>query len=161
MQIRKSVMEDYDTILALYQTARAFMKKNGNSTQWGDHYPPDELIAADITRGNSYVCVEKEKIIATFYFAKEEDPTYNCIYKGNWLNDKPYAVIHRIAVLQGQKGIASFCLQWCFQQYPNIRIDTHRDNIPMQKTLSKNCFQYCGIIYVADGSERMAYQRIQ
>ena len=33
----------------------------------------------------------------------------------------------------------------------NIKIDTHKDNISMQKLLEKNGFKYCGIIYLEDG----------
>ena len=41
----------------------------------------------------------------------------------------------------------------------SIRIDTHRDNIPMQKMLNKNGFIYCGIIYLLDGKERFAFEK--
>jgi RimJ/RimL family protein N-acetyltransferase len=44
-------------------------------------------------------------------------------------------------------------------QIPNIRIDTHRDNAIMQHLLEKNGFVKCGIIYVEDGSPRIAYQK--
>lgn len=42
----------------------------------------------------------------------------------------------------------------------SIRVDTHRDNISMQKMLLKNGFKYCGIIYLKDGSERLAYDKL-
>ena len=41
-----------------------------------------------------------------------------------------------------------------------ISIDTHKDNLIMQKFLSKNGFDRCGIIYVEDGTERIAYQKL-
>jgi len=43
----------------------------------------------------------------------------------------------------------------------NIRIDTHKDNHIMQHNLAKYGFQYCGIIYIASGAERLAYQRLR
>lgn len=86
------------------------------------------------------------------------EPTYDNIFDGNWLNNDEYGVIHRIAVVEPHKGIASFCIQWCLKICPNMRIDTHKNNIPMQKTILKNGFQYCGIIKKEDGSERLAYQ---
>jgi RimJ/RimL family protein N-acetyltransferase len=49
-------------------------------------------------------------------------------------------------------------LQFCLAHTGNIRIDTHRDNTIMQHLLSKYGFQYCGIIYLANGDERLAYQ---
>ena len=57
------------------------------------------------------------------------------------------------------RGAASFCLNWALEQCRNLRIDTHRDNVVMQHMLDKNGFQYCGIIYLEDGSERMGYQK--
>ena len=52
-------------------------------------------------------------------------------------------------------------LQWG-DGYPSesaIRIDTHRDNKIMQHNLLKYGFTYCGIIYLANGDERLAYQK--
>lgn len=69
-----------------------------------------------------------------------------------------YGVIHRIAVAEHNKGVATYCIQWCLNKFPNIKIDTHKDNIPMQKTILKNGFTYCGIIKKEDGTERLAYQ---
>ena len=55
-----------------------------------------------------------------FYVGIEED--YNKIYEGNWLNDREYAVIHRIAVMSNQKGVGGFCMRFCFDKFKNIRI---------------------------------------
>ena len=46
----------------------------------------------------------------------------------------------------------------CFERWPNLRVDTHRDNKVMQHILTKYGFQRCGIIYVKNGTERIAYQ---
>ena len=42
----------------------------------------------------------------------------------------------------------------------SIKVDTHKDNISMQKLLRKNDFKYCGIIYLEDGSERIAFEKL-
>jgi RimJ/RimL family protein N-acetyltransferase len=42
----------------------------------------------------------------------------------------------------------------------SIKADTHKDNRAMQKALYKNGFQYCGIIYLEDNSERIAFEKI-
>ena len=88
-----------------------------------------------------------------------DDPTYHRIDFGSWKSDAPYAVIHRIAVKHHGKGIIDFCFNECFRLQGNLRIDTHRDNIPMQKCLIRNGFEYCGVIYLANGDERLAYQK--
>ena len=54
--------------------------------------------------------------------------------------------------------VSEACLDWCFERWPNVRVDTHRDNKVMQHILTKYGFQRCGIIYVKNGTERIAYQ---
>ena len=44
-----------------------------------------------------------------------------------------------------------------FGRRDNIRVDTHRDNIVMQRLVEKLGFSRRGIIYIADGTERIAY----
>lgn len=159
MEIRKAEGDDRERILELYTMARAFMREHGNPDQWGDHYPPAEMVDRDILDGKSYVCVEGETILGVFFYEEGVEPDYLDIYEGEWLNDEPYSVIHRIAAPTGKKGVASFCIRWCCENSGgNVRIDTHRNNIPMQKMLEKNGFVRCGIIYIRDGSERIAYQ---
>lgn len=162
MEIRKTTLSDLDTALDLYARARTFMREHGNPDQWGDSYPSQELILSDIHKGCSYLCQEGGETLGIFYFAVEADPDYAQIYEGAWLNDKPYGVMHRVASPSGRKGVASFCVRWCLEQSDhNVRIDTHRANIPMQKMLEKNGFQQCGIIYIKQGDERIAYQSKQ
>jgi hypothetical protein len=52
-------------------------------------------------------------------------------------------------------------MDYCFSQDPNIRIDTHRDNKIMRHLVEKHGFAYCGIIYLDNGDERLAYQLIK
>lgn len=159
MIIRKTTLADMDIILKIYTDARSFMASHGNPTQWGSIYPSKALLESDIQAGYSYVCEEHGKIIAVFYYRFGTDDTYQRIYNGEWLNESPYGVVHRIASDGTIRGTASFCLQWALEQCGNLRIDTHRDNTIMQHTLDKNGFIYCGVIYLEDGSERIAYQK--
>ncbi len=159
--IRKAAAADIENILSVYDSARGFMRLTGNMTQWTGGYPSREVAEADISKESLYVCEEGGELLAVFYYAVEEDPTYRVIYDGAWLNDEPYAVIHRIAVSDAArgKGVAGFIFDSCFKQHPNLKIDTHRDNIPMQRALEKNGFKRCGIIHLLSGDERVAYQR--
>lgn len=159
MNIRKTTIDELDLIMEMYADARSFMAKHGNPNQWKDGYPRRDRIISDIASGCSYVCEHDGRIIATFYYRKGEDDTYREIFEGQWLNDSPYGVVHRITSDGTIKGAASFCLDWAFGQCGNLKIDTHKDNYVMQRLLKKNGFQYCGIIYTDDGSERMAYQK--
>jgi hypothetical protein len=160
MEIRHTTLEDLETVMCIYDNARLFMRKNGNPHQWVNGYPGIDLIRNDILNGNHYVCTDKGRIVGVFTFMQEIEPTYVQIYNGTWMNDEPYGVVHRIASSNTIKGVASYCLDWCLNKCKNLRIDTHRDNVVMQSLLSKNNFIHCGIIYLEDGSERLAYQKI-
>ncbi len=159
MEIRKSQLTDLDTLMKMYENARSFMSSHGNPTQWENTYPPKPLVAKDIEEGCSYVCIEQDKIVATFYYKEGRDDTYVKIYEGQWLDDSPYGVIHRITSDGTVRGAATYCINWALNQCGNLRMDTHRDNMVMQHTLDKNGFTYCGIIYSDDGTERLAYQK--
>ncbi len=175
MEIRKTRAEELDTVMEIYRHAQGFMAEQGNPNQWKGVHPPKAMIEKDIENGKSYVCVEDEKIAAVFYYAIEEDPTYAKIVDGAWKNNKPYAVVHRIAsvtckedamnakgdvAIAAIRGAGEFCLRWAMEQCDNVRIDTHKDNIPMQKLLGKCGFEYCGIIYLESGDERIAFQKV-
>lgn len=159
--IRPAGLEDLPLVMEIYDYARAFMRANGNVTQWVNGYPSEELIRQEIQDGHSFVCTDGDgEIVGTFCFILGDDPTYQQIYDGAWLNDEPYGVIHRMGTNGKRKGVAEACLNWSFQHSGNIRVDTHRDNLVMQHILEKNGFKRCGIIYVRDGTERIAYQKI-
>ena len=159
MVIQKAQWHDLGTILSIYEAARAFMRQSGNPNQWGNHRPTQPELEKNIADGNLYVCTDEEEIVAVFYFRLGNDPTYEKIYNGQWLNDAPYGVIHHIAVAAQGKGVASHCFDFALSQCPNLRIDTHEDNLPMQRCLSKNGFHPCGTILLPNGAPRLAYQK--
>ena len=98
--------------------------------------------------------------ILSLVFIIGEDPTYQIIENGAWLdNTQPYGTIHRIASNGQTQGVFNMVLDWCTAHCSNIRIDTHEKNIPMQRCLAKNGFVRCGVIYLEDGDPRIAYQR--
>jgi hypothetical protein len=159
LKIRPALIEDFDIVMDIYSEARLFMHETGNINQWIDGYPSGELIFNDIMKANSYVCINPDnEIVGVFCFILGDDITYATIYDGQWLNDEPYGVIHRLAGKRKGRGVAASCLQWCFEQCCNIRVDTHRDNIVMQDILRKYGFIQCGIIYVGNGTARIAFQ---
>jgi RimJ/RimL family protein N-acetyltransferase len=47
-------------------------------------------------------------------------------------------------------------------RYPNVRIDTHKDNVPMRNLLKKMGFTHCGVIRLLDKDEspREAYMKV-
>lgn len=157
--IENATLSQLSQIMDIYRQARAFMAQNGNPDQWGDVYPPEEMIRQDILDGKCYVNLKDDQICAVFYFAVEADPTYGYI-EGAWLNDAPYGVVHRIAVAQNGKGVAAECFRFAYERCGNLRIDTHGKNIPMQRCLAKNGFTRCGTIYWENGDPGIAYQKV-
>ena len=159
MSIRHTRVEDIPRLQALFSHARSFMLETGNPSQWTAAYPSEELLRKDIGSRDSYVVEdEKQSVIATFVLRGGVDPTYDVIYEGRWLNDAPYATIHRIASDGTRKGILHLAMQFALLDYNNIRIDTHRDNHVMRNAIAKEGFAYCGIIHCWNGDERVAYQ---
>ena len=159
MDIRKTTLDDFPILMEMYKNARQFMADHGNKDQWGNSRPGKDVILNDIKEGSSYVLEHEGEIIATFCYKEGPDSTYAVIEDGNWLNDKPYSVVHRITSTGKVKGSASYCLNEAVKKSGNLRIDTHKDNYIMQNLLKKLGFTYCGIIYVEDGSKRLAYQK--
>lgn len=160
LMIRKTREEDLPIILKIYENARLFMRQSGNPDQWGNSYPPEEMLREDIAKGQSYLCMDGEEPLAVFCYFVGEDDSYRRISNGAWLNEEPYGVLHRVASVHRHRGTASYCMSWCLEQHPNLRVDTHRDNLPMQHCLEANGFTCCGVIYLEDGSERLAYQKV-
>lgn len=152
-------MNDFDKVFSVINVAKNSMYLSGNF-QWEKDYPSKEIIRQDIQQEFCYVCESKNHIIASFSFIPGPDPTYEVILNGEWINNHPYYVIHRIASSGEVKGIGEIIIKYCKDQCKNIKIDTHSDNAVMQYLLNKLGFQYCGIIYTNDGTQRLAYQSI-
>lgn len=159
MKVRKALIQEIPDIMKIYAAAKDFMSAHGNPNQWIDGYPQRELVEKDCRDGNLYVCMEKNEIVGVFMFYREPEPNYAVIEDGQWLNDRPYGTMHRMASAGKIKGMASFCLDWCVKQCGNLKGDTHEDNYVMQNVFEKNGFVKCGRIYVENGSPRIAYQK--
>lgn len=156
--IRPAEFADLSYIMEIYAIAREYMQKNGNGQQWGENFPPKSLLECDVRQKCLYVLHENGKVHGVFAFLMGDDPSYEYIEKGSWPNDKPYGTIHRIASDGKIKGVFEKCLAFCMEQSDNLRIDTHENNKTMQHLIEKNGFEKCGVIYVSDGSPRIAYQ---
>ncbi|MCR5833256.1 MAG: GNAT family N-acetyltransferase [Selenomonadaceae bacterium] len=164
MNIRNTTLNDLAKVMTIYERARKFMAANGNPNQWGGtNWPPEDLIRNDIAIGKSFVCIEGEEIVGTFYydFGKDIEPTYEKIYEGAWLNDSAYGVVHRLAASGTVRGVGKFCMTWAFERSGgHIRVDTHPDNKVLQHLLSGLGYKHCGTIFVAkDNYPRLAYEK--
>ena len=184
MVIRPATAADIPALRPVFEAAKSVMRADGNLEQWSaPGFPDDALLLQDIDRGGGYVIlcdkispraslgrddntvissgveggVEKS-IIAYFALLPSPEPTYDYI-EGAWLSDEPYGVVHRIASYPGVHGIFSAIIDFAAARYAHLRIDTHRDNRIMQHVIATAGFTYCGIIWLPDGTERLAYER--
>ena len=166
MNIRKSNENDASSIMELVHQAQDYFRRS-NIDQWQDGYRKIENILEDIQKGCSYVLEDQQKIIGTMYFAIEEDVNYHHI-DGQWkTSHQPYAVIHRIVVDEKHKGqnlaalLLSYVVNTCLNlKVASIRIDTHEDNLSMQRFLKKNGFELCGGITLQSGAPRIGFEKI-
>lgn len=156
-------MSDLPELLRVYGEARDFMAQSGNPTQWcPSGYPKKELLEEDIVKGRLFVLTRGEGIAAAFVLVAGDEPTYRVIEAGEWRSDKPYLTIHRLGSRTDEHGCAKAVLDFCKNEAQkkgfDLRADTHGDNKPMLRILEKYGFTCCGIIHVADGSPRRAFQ---
>lgn len=158
VQIRRATEADIPAMRKIFDYGRKLQLETGNLNQWAKGYPSRELMQEDILNKAAHVCLgDDEEMIGVFSLFTEPDPTYQEI-EGAWLNNQPYATIHRIASSGVKKGVGQYCIQWVQKQFDNVRIDTHKDNQPMKYVLEKLGFVYCGVIYLENGDPRDAYQ---
>ena len=158
LRVKDAVPEDLERILEIYRFAQDFMIQSGNPTQWGHVYPNPELIASDIRQKVCKVIFDETGIHGVFTLFDRPDPTYGKIEDGAWVNDAPYVTIHRVAGDGQVHGLFQCAADYGKSLCKNVRVDTHPDNLVMQRQITKNGFVRCGIIHVADGSPRIAYQ---
>ena len=155
-RIRPSTLADLPQIEAIYASARAFMRLSGNPNQWKDDRPLTEEVIRDIESGHHFLILVGDEAVAAFSALPSPDPTYSSI-EGEWLNDNPYYVIHKIAKGRNVPGILETAVAFCLEKTKDVRIDTHHENRPMQKALSALGFAYCGVIHLTNGEPRNAY----
>ena len=159
---RGAVRGDLPQILQIYAHAREAMAASGNPTQWGDNFPPQELLEEDIDSNRLFVDVVNGQLLGVFAFILGADPTYQVIEDGAWLNDTlPYGTIHRLASKGTAHGVARACFSFCLGIMDYVRIDTHENNHTMQSAITGYGFRKCGNIYASNGTLRTAYDFIR
>lgn len=162
LTVRQARKADLPEIMAVLEAAKGIMRASGNTGQWVNGYPSEEVVLEDIAGGCGYVVLADGRLSGYFAFIPSPEPTYAEIFDGAWLDDTlPYHVVHRIGSYPEVHGVFRAVLDWCFGRDPNIRIDTHEDNRIMQHCILRYGFRYCGIIYLESGDPRLAYQLIR
>lgn len=162
---RRAEEKDADRIWEIIGQAKAQMYRE-KKQQWNESYPAPANIAADIGSGYGYVLCGGEEVIAYGAVIFDGEPAYRTI-QGEWLSgDRPYVVVHRLAVAEEMKrrGVAVVFMQGVERlslgrSVRSFRVDTNFDNFYMHRILEKLGFAYCGEITYQQGA-RMAYEKI-
>jgi len=167
MNIRKAKPGDMQSLLALFDEARKTIALLGIN-QWQNGYPNIEVVEEDIAKGRSYIMESDGVTAGSFAIIDDGEVTYDRIYDGAWLtgDSDDYIALHRVAVAVSMRGtgVSSKIVGFAKDYAQNlgrksIRIDTHEGNAVMRRMLEKHGFEYCGTIWVADGTPRMAYHK--
>lgn len=139
MNIRQARIEELPALMAIFERARRFMRESGNPRQWRD-YPPEELIRADIARGECYVMESADGIEGVFVMQAGPDAEY-----APWDGDgQSYLALHRLASAGRRKGIFRAMLDFAQARADRLMADTHEDNRIMQGLLTGGGFRRVG-----------------
>ena len=162
MHIRNAVPSEAAKCYQFIEDAREFQHSMG-FIQWHPGYPSPDTIMKDIENSIGYVFIEDEELLGYCCIIIGDEPAYHNI-EGTWKTNRPYAVVHRMALGAETRGrglsgkafslIKEFCRKNGIEA---IRLDTQEENKVMQHILVREGFEYCGLI-VFDGGPKLAYE---
>lgn len=161
--IEKAKLAEMPEIVAVIESARAFLKAQEIDQWQKSAYPAMSDIRTDIENDVAYVLKVAGKVAAYGAVIAGFDPAYDLI-QGAWRNDNhDYVTVHRMAVSTafrgqalGQRFLTS--VFETFSTYQDFRVDTHPDNQIMQHILANLGFEKCGVV-MFEGA-RWAYQKV-
>ena len=160
--------KDLSDILRLIANARKYIASQGID-QWQDGYPEPEVLEGDMESRIGMVFLESGKICDYMALMDIPEPVYDEL-EGQWLQEGPYATVHRMAIDDGYrgKGVSTAMLEYAEESARksglcSLRLDTHRGNKAMRGLLEKSGYSYCGEVKyeVAAGDPiRVAYEKL-
>ncbi len=163
-QFRRATPSDTARCLELIEEAKCYMASLGR-VQWDESYPTQADIERDIAEGAAYILTADGSTVAygAVLFTPEE--AY-AVIRGAWLDDLPYAVLHRLCVADEARGrgVAQRYLRAVEElaranAIGSVRVDTNHDNAEMLHILRKGGFTHCGEIYYQHGA-RQAFEKL-
>lgn len=163
-ELTQAVPEELPAYMEILDAGRAFQRQQG-FLQWPDGYPDQASVEQDIRQGKGCALRVDGQLAGYLYIGFDGDPAYPQI-KGAWRYDRPYAVIHRIALAPGfrGRGLADVAFRLAGELalakgVDCLRIDTDEKNQRMRHILQKNGFACCGTV-VQGGGDRLAYDKL-
>jgi len=142
------------SVMEIIAKAKELLKTQ--SFQWQNGYPNESTMKEDIIKKRLYGLFDKDELLGIAALIKGRDPNYLKI-DGKWNKEASNddLVIHRFAVSSthhnqqvGYKILNESILLAKKMNCTSIKIDTHKNNIPMQKTILKAGFTYKGVVVI-------------
>ena len=125
--MRLATPQDMDAVYAVYRDAIADMNANG-IPQWDAIYPNPSILDADLGKGELYVGVTEQGVVAAVVLNEECDAAYQV---PSWEGGEPCVIVHRLCVspqAQGGgvgRGLMGEVENWAtVRGYRDIRLDT-------------------------------------
>jgi len=154
MIIRKCNLDDIDITSKFYDDEIVYLDNHINYPKWKYKLYPSIISVTDNTKkGFQYICIEDDKILATFVLNDNPEGVY---HKASWskdLKEKEYMVIHGLCVSHNSygKGIGTKIINYSIDlakklNYKGLRLDIVPTNIPAKELYLKNGFKYVGDI---------------
>lgn len=161
IQIRKTQPEEIDHLMNIFEQGKRIMRKSGNLKQWTGSYPSRDLI-------------KKISKLVTAMSVWTKGRYHRDLYLHSW--QRSYLCPHLRRTMVGRR--TSLCHHpppgqyrrqpRCSRRLPGVVLHPNTElagrHPPRQPHLAthpaKHGFRYCGIIYLLNGDERLAYQKI-
>lgn len=158
---------DCQRVCTLLKHGQAQLKALGVD-QWQGDFPVRSDVMGSILNGETYFLLKagRAEPVGTVRMLRVDDPTYAVIRGGAWLSDGRYATLHKIATAQDARGqgvgrqiFLEAERMAMAEGFDSLRVDTHEQNRPMRSLIERLGFAYCGVIQIADGTDRVAYEK--
>lgn len=166
MDITLAKEEQIEVIMQIIEDGRKALKELV-LYQWQEEYPAPSDILNDIALQQSYVLMDGDQIVGTTALDPNGEEVYDSLVDGEWSLDAPYLTVHRMAISSSnaKKGIGTSFLQAieeiaAKQNIPQIRLDTHEDNVVMKRVAEKAGYRYCGKVTYGVGFDCVAFEKI-
>jgi RimJ/RimL family protein N-acetyltransferase len=163
--LSKATLHDLPWIMDQIGACRVILSFH-QSGQWQGSEPSLLTLQSDIQVGQYYVFKVANQFVGGTSIMHQE-PAYEKLIRGAWLNQHPYLVLHRffVAPVFHGKGYGLLLLNAVEALGKksgifNFRLDTHEYNIPMKKLLLKAGYTMCGEVDLPQAGRRIVYHKV-
>ena len=167
---RRAVPEDMDALLDILEQAKAYLRESGVD-QWQEGYPNREALLADMEAGRGWIFECEGRPAGYECISMSPEECYRDI-DGAWLTEgENYAVIHRAMAAADFRHTKLASEMFSLAEdlaagmgRQSVRVDTHRDNMAMNRLCEKLGYTFCGVVDLssvdpAHDSKRNGYEK--